>query len=528
MPKKKKRIKPAKRKQIKHMGMGIFIGYTLCLTICFALLFIPNIATITLNSTLKTGGADMDYHLMGLSIKDPYSISGDDVVILSDNYGNGYVDATMTEWTRDETKQVYDYFESEDNEDIYVSRTFEDYVLNNYVTSSSYSWVDGAHTNLNAWSKKSWSSSSVAWVDPDGPNSGIPDLGISLANIYPSNSNGIPDDEYGHTKRTLTLVDDLGNKRTVDLHVGFVTLEIVFIVQSGYIGETGWNDNALRGGMTETSGQFQVANIWYETCGAPVDFNAVFGFAINSLDFGDKWQLNPDYVDFGNGIMDIYRRNFGEAEVDGESINGIQTQDMQTWEFKGSNDIELRQVEHIDRFSNVGEALDKTKKLNIGDESSLTNFKDNTPDFLYFPIENFVELGLYSRIGNGGFTQIDSILPQKIAWVQRVTIQFYTSVGSPLAGSGYDPIKIYVDIDNPLPKERLWDRLLNWVMELFGVNRAVAQLIIIVCIIIVSIIVVLILLAIFAPQVLGFLGKAIAGAFKRSAERRAARRATRK
>jgi len=477
----------------------------------FAMMFIPGRL-----SALKTSGADMDYYLMGLSIKDPYENNGDDVVIFSDEYGRPYIDTGKTEWVRDTSVWISDRFPASRN--IYDNLGFK-----NWNVKDPWSWVDGAYTDWDDWNPTNrWDAHSGCHVDPDGANSGVPDLSISLSNLYPSDSNGDPSDTYDYKMIPLTLTDPEGNQRQVELHTGFVTMEILYIIEPGHVYDPRSKDpNLLNVAFTETVGRFGRwfvnGAVIYDTPGAPLIWNSVFRFDINSIDFGEGFELNPDYVDFGNGIMDIYRRGFGTATyIDGDGneivIDGLITQSQDGWQQPGNNDIEATQTEHVPRFTTKEAAIDESQPISYGGEDNVVDFKKNTPSYLYFSIDNYAQLGTTSEASFWDNTFISSIQLQKIAFVQRVTIQFYTSVCSPLSGQGYDPIEVIINLPPaPPPIERLWEKFVNWVADLFGVSMAQAELIIIVIIIVISFVVIV---AIF-PQILPPIGRGISTAAKK-------------
>ena len=244
--------------------------------------------------------------------------------------------------------------------------------------------------------------------------------------------------------------------------------------------------------------------------------------------FDDDWELNPDWVNLGNGILQVNRRGFGVAtDTEGDEYTVV-TKDTSQWKYAGKfNDIEDHQAESMQKYSSKESAIDKSDEL-TDDHAFVVDFKEQNPETVYVSMQYYIDLGLNYDTNILGLMREGTIQIQKISWVQKITVQFYTSVCEPLGGSGIDPITVTITLPDDPPSDRIWDKIVAWIAELLGIKEEMAELILIVCIIGITILVILILLAIFAPQVLGFISKAIAGSFKRGAERRAVRRATRK
>lgn len=495
-----------KLSSLKKAGLIAAMIYVISVGI-FIIAVVPSYSSnIQTLDSLSQDGGDFSTHLMGLSILDPYERSKK-AVIFSDTYGNPYIDGTRTTWDYDPNVDPDKYFDN-----IRVGGTTTDRV-NDY-----NGWTYGVQDDFSDWCVGNyWYAPTGATIDPDAKNTGVPNLGISLANMYPSDSNGNPSNDYGYTHADRILVDSLGNERDIELGIGFITMELVISIESNmYIGAVG---NTVEVMMCEAPGHFN--NIGFEQAyGATLDFEAVFRVQIHSLDFGDGWFLNPDWLNFGNGIMGVYKRGFTAIEdTEGESYI-IATQDTTNWSpFPGYNDIEETQVAQLDRFISKENAIDHSNIIPADDSSSnVQNFKDNTPTYCYFNLHNFVELGMTYDIGVLG-TKLDTLFFQKIIFTQRVTIEFYTSVCEPLGGTGHDPVQVIVDITDPPPRERLWDRIMNWFAELLGIKKEQAELIAIIIICVIALIVILMIFPQLIPMIgkgLAFIPKKVIGAIRKA------------
>jgi len=504
---KRKKTRQTRRTKFANIRRGVFVGLFVASILVNVMLF-TNIPL----SIYRTGAGDFNVDLMGLEIQEPYGDSSKSAVIFSDENGNPYIDEERTNWDFDSSVGTSDYYE---------------YPVDLPVDArNKIGWVYGAPSKY--WKlvgrDNYWYAPSGCSVDVDGKNSGIPDLTLSIDNMYPSDSNGIPDEDYGWETNYRTLIDKEGNTRTIELNTGFITLELGISIVPDYSLVATNNEIGVKQLVSEAVGDYFYVGR-KDVFGAELVFNAVFRLEVSALDFGDLGTLNPDWINIGNGIMSVYKRGFGEiSEIDSDDPYLIGTQDTTTWSPNpGSNDITKFQNQLCPMFDSKESAIDKDDPL-FSEQNKIVDFKKNNPRVGYFSFGQSVELGLSYQKYWTGPAEIDTLRLQMIYYVQRITVQIYTSVCKPLVGVGYDPVTMLIDLPDEPPKERLWDRLVNWVAELLGVKRATAQLIVIVCIIIIIVIIALIVLAIFAPQVLAIVGKAMAGAFKRGAKRRAARK----
>lgn len=517
MTKKKKKISKKQKTKFKHVGKGIFIGYTLVLS----MFVIISLAGIELD-TLKTTNSDFNVNLMGLAIKSPYDASKK-VVIFADQNCNPYIDGTRTTW-KETDLEYWEAFEI-DREASAQPKLLR-YDVDVGSIGSKTGWVNAPPTSYWRWPVgNSWTSMGCS-VDPDSKNSGVPNLAISYANLYPSDSNGNHDETYAYEKFERTLKDKNGNSRDLEIHAGFVTLEYQISVSADYYLDFTSAD-VLDYLFGEVGGDCHSSYTEWPAFGTGIDFEAVFRIQVASLRFDDDWQLNPDWVNVGNGILQVNRRGFGAATDTEGDIYTVVTKDTTNWMYKGKfNDIEDHQAEVMQKYSTKESAIDKSDIL-TDDHAFVVDFKKQNPETVYVSMQYYIDLGLnYESHWLGGMKR-ESIQIQKIVWVQRITVQFYTSVCEPLGGSGIDPITVTITLPDDPPSDRIWDKIAQWLADLLGIKKEMAELIMIACIIGITILVILILLAIFAPQVLGFMGKAIAGSFKRGAERRARRRASR-
>lgn len=529
---KRKRESKKRKTTARHIGKGIFIGYAVCLTIFVSLMLAPNVGLKMYNTT---GGGEFDFQLMGAGIKNPYDKS-ERVVVFSNDNGHAYIDGTRTTWISDGTEEHWDYFDNMNEGEIskpdYIKAIKDDTNIN-----SGTCWYYAPPEDYSDFNNEnSWLSATGCNLDVDGKYTGVPDLGISIINIYPSDDQGNVNDDYGHKDATRTLIDKDGNQRTVEMHYGFVTLQVLFTITADTFIEVE-NDKIIRSYLSERVGSMEDHSLFldrdWNVLGSQIDFNTVFRLQINALKFTDDWVLNPEWWNFGNGILEVYRRGFGdiaysnEAETEAEPSESGESILLGNYGWEaGANNIILTQGETVPKFGGedgLENAMDLELQL-TPDDGTVLDFKTQNPNTVFLSISNYASLGLRYDIW-GGSARYPTLEEQNLYWVQDIVVKFYTSVCMPLAGEGQNPFVIYITPPvPPAPTVGLWSRLVNWVSELLGVKPAVAELIIIVCIIIVSIIVVLILLAIFAPQVFPMIAKAIAGFFKRRAMRRAARK----
>jgi len=510
---KKKRERTKKWAPRKRFGMGLLIGYTLILS----MFVIVSFAGVGLD-TLKTTNSDFNVNFMGLSIKSPYDASKK-VVIFSDQNCNPYIDGTMTTW-KETDLEYWDAFEM-DREGLMPK--FLKYGIDVGSVGSTTGWVNAPREKYWRWAVgNSWDGMGCS-VDPDSKNSGVPNLAISYMNLYPSDSNGNLDETYDYQMFPRTLKDSEGNSRDLEIHAGFVTLEYQISVSADYYIHytSGGRPYNLFG---EVGGEhYADYDLW--TCfGTGIDFEAVFRIQVASLRFDDDWQLNPDWVNLGNGILQVNRRGFGAAiDTEGDEYTVV-TKDTSNWKYKGKfDDIEGHQNEVMQKYSSKESAIDKSDVL-TDDHAYVVDFKEQNPETVYVSMQYYIDLGLNYDTNWLGLMKDGTIQIQKIVWNQKITVQFYTSVCEPLGGGGIDPVTVTVTLPDDPIKDRIWDKIVAWLAEFLGVREQTAELILIACIIGVSIIIILILLAIFAPSVLPMVGKAIAGVFKRRAAARAARK----
>ena len=508
---KKKEGKKDKKKELtkkqKYTVRGIFIGVFVASLLVNGLFFV-NLQM----EVFSTGAGDFNFNFSGIEIIEPYGDTSKSAVIFSDNYGNPGIDAGRTNWDFDPTQSADMYFD-----------LLEDHPID---LDDKMGWVYGIQDKYSklVGVDNSWYGSSGISIDIDSKNSGIPDLTISLDNVYPSDSNGEPDDTYDYEFIERTLIDSLGNERAIELGIGFITLELsVSIIPDYYIAVKSTNANLLQTLNAEVVGDYKHIAQYHDTAGASLSFIAVLRLDINELDFGEFGTLNPESFNFGNGILGVYKRGFGDvSEIDSpDDPYLIGTQDTTTWLFPGSNDIIATQNQRCPMFDSPESAIDKTDEL-VSSQTKTKDFKENNPNTVFFTFGQNVELGMDYEKNWLSYTLVDSLRLQMIQYVQRITVQVYTSVCAPLAGIGWDPVKMLIDLpDPPPPKERLWDKIANWVADLLGIKKQWAELIMIAVIVVVPILVILILLAIFAPQVFPMMAKALAGFFKRRAMKKA-------
>jgi len=461
--------------------------------------------------TLPTNNGDVDVHLMGMSIQNPYGTGR--VTVLSDSYGRGYVDTTRTNWLYDSGTTIWDTY-PEMSETAARPQLVDSIIPN---IDSVFGWVNGPTTDFSKWNNDNyWYASSGCIIDPDAFNSGVPDLTVSISNLYPSDSNGIYDEEYSWSTELRTLVDSEGNTRNVEINTGFLTLEVQYSVIADYYAQTaGINGDQLFGFAGECVGHYpSIFNQWH-SLGADLGFESTFRFQISSLEFDDTWYLNPSWINLGNGILSVYKRGFGYAtDIEGETYT-IVTPNTLGWDSPGSNNIETTQAMLVQKYSNLLSAIDKTGSLPTDISGNVIDFKENNPDVVYFNIANNVRLGMDVGSNIFGNSWIADLRVQSISWVQRITVEFYTSVCKPLGGAGSDPITIVITNPDPPVRERLWDKLINWVMEVTGLDFAGATALVTTIIVILIVIVIGVVLAIVAPGIYPLIGKAIAGMFRR-------------
>jgi len=473
----------------------------------FVVLYPSNIGA----DTMSTNNGDVDVHLMGVSIQNPYGAGR--VTVLSDNYGNGYVDTTRTNWLYDSGTTIWDTYPEMS---ITAARPGLVDSINPNI-DSVFGWVSGPTTDFTKWNNDNyWRASSGCTIDPDGFNSGVPDLTVSISNLYPSDSNGNPDEDYKWSRELRTLVDSEGNTREVEINSGFLTLEVQYSVVADYYAVTaGINGDQLFGFAGECVGYYpSIYNMW-SSLGADLGFESTFRFQISSLEFDDGWYLNPSWINLGNGILSVYKRGFGYAtDIEGQQYT-IVTPNTLGWDNKGSNNIETTQAMLLQKYSNLLSAVDKSDSLPTDIGGNIIDFKENNPDVVYFNVANNVRLGMDSGSNIFGNSWIADLRVQSISWVQRITVKFYTSVAKPLGGAGNDPITIVITNPDPPPRERLWDKLIIWVMELTGLDFEQAEALVIAIIVLLGIIISGVVLAIVAPGIYPLIGKAIAGMFRR-------------
>jgi len=522
--KKRKRERKKKWEPRKRLGRGMLIGYAIALTIFASLMLAPNLG-LTMYST--TGGGEFDFQLMGVGIKNPYD-RAERVVVFSDDGGHAEIDGTRTTWRSDGTETIWNTFEENMDEDAMSMP----YYLDNYITSSvgkTFGWVYAPPEKYNNWNNENnWLSATGCQIDPDAKNSGVPDLSISITGIYPSNSLGEKTDDYSHEVATRTLMHE-GETRELEIHYGFVTLQVLFAITGDYGIEI--NNNKINAYVGEQVGAMEDSNFArnreWNTLGARLEFNAIFKLQINSLKFEDDWILNPTWWNLGNGILEIYKRGFGGIKYVGDGVEATEEYQgmvlgLEDW--KDNTDLQITQGQTAVKYSEPEHAMDEKLHLTDDSGSTILDFKEQNPETVYFPIANAASLGLrYEEAWNKALG--DTLDVQNLYWIQNIVVKFYTSVCMPLAGEGQDPFSaMFIKPPEPTPRVGLWSRIINWVSELLGVKPAVAQLIVIACIVVVSIIVILIILALVAPQVYPMIGKAIKGFFEWRAARRAARK----
>ena len=217
----KKRKKERKKRKTtrRHVGKGIFIGYTLILS----LFVIISLAGVELDQ-LKTTNSDFNVNLMGLAIKSPYDTSKK-VVLFSDKDCNPYIDPDLTTW-KETSLEYWDAFEM-DREGT-MPKLFK-YGIDVGSIGSTTGWVNAPREKYGEWAAgNSWDGMGCS-VDPDSKFSGVPNLAISYANLYPSDSNGNLDETYDYQKFPRTLKDTDGNSRQLEIHAGFVNLALLFL-----------------------------------------------------------------------------------------------------------------------------------------------------------------------------------------------------------------------------------------------------------------------------------------------------------
>ena len=460
--------------------------------------------------TYKTNNIDFSTHIMGLKIRDPYT-RAKNVVLFSNQYGLPYIDTARTTWKYEPDADVNDYYD-------FGTTCYGTNLQPVSDVDAPYGWTYGVQDNFNKWCDENyWYAPTGFIIDPDAKYSGIPDLSMSIATMYPSDSNGNPDDSYSYKKISRTLVDSEGNSRKFELGIGFITMEVTTTIESDQY-HTQLTEKTIGDLVCESPGWHDALWGHYQTFGASIYYDVVFRVQLHSLTFEDDFALNPEWINTGNGFLTIHKRGYGIVTTIDEKEFLVATQNTDGWEpLEGTNDIESLSVAQLDRFSSKENAIDYTNKLPADDSTNTyVDFKESTPSVAYFTIHNSATLGMNWENNLLGTTLIDSLSIQKLAWVQRVTIQFYTSACEPLGGSGLDPIVFVVDIpDPPPPKERLWDKLINWVMEISGLNYKQAETLVIAIIVLFCIIVAGVVLAIVAPGIYPLIGKAIAGMFRR-------------
>ena len=517
---KRKRDRKKKWAPRKQVSIGFFIGSTLCLSIFFIITMAPGIDLEIYNTT---GGGELDLQLMGVGIKNPYN-DNEQVVVFSDDNGKAYIDSSRSNWVSDGTETIWNVFDNMDESTALKPPYLTDGDLVDDAlgkVNDAWGWIYAPPEKYSDWNRENtWLSATGCNIDPDARNTGVPDLGISISNIYPSDSLGKVNDDYGHTNTTRTLVDSKGNTRTIEIHYGFVTLQVLFSIT----GNSEWeeNNNNIQGYVGEqvgvVEGVRQLTDRDWNTLGGMLKFNAVFRLQINALAFTEDWILNPTWLNLGNGILEVWRRGFGDISYTDEVESSTTVAGIEDW-IGEDTDIQKIQQQTVLKFAEKEDAMDLDLHL-TPDDGTVLDFKTQNPNTVFLSISNFASLGI--RHDNWfSMAQLDTLEVQELFWVQNIVVKFYTSVAMPLAGEGQDPIKVLI-VKNPppAPSTNIWDRIVNWVAKWLGVKQTTARLIIIAVIIIA----ILVSIAIFAPQVYAWIGKAIASGFRRWAEKRATRK----
>ena len=469
-------------------------------------------------TSLPTTNADFDMRFAGIKIYNPYSSDIDDYVLVSNNdLGKPVVDSSRSTWLttpwNEGTQPTYwDVYGVSENAPL---KPYPMKRINSNV-NDKYGWVySPPSTNFYSdWNKDNrWSTSSYV-IDPDGLYTGVPDLSISIANLYSSDSNGNEKDDYDHKVVPSTLIDSEGNTRTIEMHTGYVTLEVHYSVIGDYSlffdGGDDEPNSGVIGFFSETGdGSWTASTRDWPVLGADLTYDTFFRFQILGSEFEDGYFLNPDWFNIGNGFLEVYKRGFGEITDTEGNIYNIATLDTSLWTIQGSNDLVQTQNSLAQKYLSYTDAIDANLPTPL-DETKIVNFATNNPSVIYIPISNHIDLGMNYDKGIL-YYKMDQFRVQSINWVQRITAKFYTSLCKPLGGQGNDPVTVTVTLQpNPPPRENLWNKLINWVADLLGISVANAQILVIVGIIIVALI---IILAIF-PQLLPLLWRGLKGIWR--------------
>ena len=229
----KKKKKKTEKSNIVKLTNWQFLTLIIIPIICFSgiLIFLSTSGTSKMQMFQTTGGGELDFQLMGVGIKNPYDKS-EKVVVFSDNNGHAFIDGTRTTW-HDDGSTHWDNFNNM-NEDA-VSKPAYIKLIGDGI-DYIYGWEYAPKDKYSNWNNQNnWLSATGCNIDPDAVNSGVPDLGISISNIYPSDSLGKPRDDYGHFDITRKLIDGAGNEATLEIHFGFVTLQNIIFYNSRFL-----------------------------------------------------------------------------------------------------------------------------------------------------------------------------------------------------------------------------------------------------------------------------------------------------
>ncbi|MBD3191280.1 MAG: hypothetical protein GF308_11580 [Candidatus Heimdallarchaeota archaeon] len=422
--------------------------------------------------SLLPNGGEFNAWLIGATIENPYS-SGK-VVVRSDEQGKGYIDLQRSSWWNDPTIS-HDPNPFGETIPTGIDPYYDD--LDRTDGEADFAWLTGPVSDFDAWASNSWSAVQGCTIDPDAKASGVPDLSITIANMYPADSNGNSDASYGHVLVPKTFEDADNNQRNYEIHIGYIVVEIVFSIRSDYFENPEKYGDAF-GGMayctSETGGSWRrVFDKLIPTYGAELDFSATFRLDLVGLEI-DGFYLNPSWLEGGNGVMELKKTGFGPIvdPLTGKTHSSILTQDTSDWSFQGDNNIEETSYSQLNRYATAQEAIDKSSSLPAEDVHDI-EFKQQTPDKIYWNLDYTIELGDdFDNTNWIGTTKEDSKALQSIDFNQRVLVKFYTSQCEPLGPDGNDPLTITrepdEDKDDYEPPNDFFDRIIQGLKNIWS------------------------------------------------------------
>lgn len=397
---------------------GIAITFMILLGVTVCIVVLKNKAESEFS--LLPNGGEFNSYLAALEVENPYNDGASRLVLRSSNAGTLVIDEATNWWASD--SRIYPGYlrEKEWYEGDYekVSADPERY---------PNSWLYGPTPDTSKWADNTWDFSHCD-IDLDCDFTGVPNIVAQFERFYPSDSNGNPDDTYGHKVVDVPFIDDEGNSRTHEVHIGFVVAEYNFIIQPDYDVEPipyaevfGWYKTGYES--------------FREFYGSPgVDFSITFRVDIVGLEI-DGWYLNPDWLNLGNGIMEVNSIGFF-GDITNTAASG--------WMVSGQNNIEAQAYRQLMRYDTLDAAIYKSMPISDLSETMI-DFDHQTPDKVYFNLEYSVnQFGYHWDYENFLHLETDysSMKFQELEFTQKVLIKFYTSQCAPLGPDANDPLTI--------------------------------------------------------------------------------------